>query len=270
MWCWMAFFFQFYRYYLVRAGGRLTWGFCVNSSRRRPTVWLSFLPKYCKYYSSSLSSFVSLAPSQTFRRKPPLTPILNIATCYTCDNDGIWGPCTLGTPCSTVDTGHQVDYPVWGQTNMSNIWCIISHISEWFHLTLNLYAVILEKLSQHFLHETTTPHKHTRDKCYIFPSDNPYRFPAKWDVPRSYKHSIEVVVKDKDSPIDEHDEVNAATCRVKRPVPDDGVKNGHGRAYSYDRQCYDWTPVTQSPNLMEVFKCHKRWKELHLFATSQY
>lgn len=130
MWRWRAFFFRYYGYYLAGAGGSLTWGFCVNSSHRRPTVWLSFLPKSCNYYSSSPWSFASLALSQTYRRKPPLTPVLNIATCYTCDNDGIWGPCTLGTPCSTVGSGHQVDSPVWGQTNMSNIWRNISHISE--------------------------------------------------------------------------------------------------------------------------------------------
>lgn len=44
--------------------------------------------------------------------------------------------------------------------------------------------------------------------------DDPYWFPAKRDASRSYKHSIEVVVKDKDSPVDEHDEVNAASCCV--------------------------------------------------------
>ena len=41
-----------------------------------------------------------------------------------------------------------------------------------------------------------------------------YWSPAKRDVPRSYKHSIEVVVEDKDSPVYEHDEVNAASCSV--------------------------------------------------------
>lgn len=43
---------------------------------------------------------------------------------------------------------------------------------------------------------------------------NTYWFPAKRDASRSNKHSIEVVVKDKDSPVDEHDEVNAASCCV--------------------------------------------------------
>lgn len=42
----------------------------------------------------------------------------------------------------------------------------------------------------------------------------PYWFPAKRNVSRSNKHSIEVVVKYEDSPVDEHDEVNAPPCSV--------------------------------------------------------
>lgn len=62
-------------------------------------------------------------------------------------------------------------------------------------------------------------------------------------VSRANKHSVEVVVQDKDCPVDEHNEVNATPCSVKWPVPDDGVQNGHGRTYSNDRQSYDWSPV---------------------------
>lgn len=42
----------------------------------------------------------------------------------------------------------------------------------------------------------------------------PYWFPAKRNVSRSNKHSVEVVVKYEDSPVDEHDEVNAPPCSV--------------------------------------------------------
>ena len=93
-------------------------------------------------------------------------------------------------------------------------------------------------------------------KAFILTEDS-YWFPAERDVSRSNKHGIEVVVEDEDSPVDEHEEVNAASCSVEWPVPDNGVQNCHGRAYSNDRQGYDWTPVAQSPNLMEVLKCHK-------------
>lgn len=43
---------------------------------------------------------------------------------------------------------------------------------------------------------------------------NPYWFPSEGDVSRSNKHSVEVVVENEDSPVEEHDEVNAATCSV--------------------------------------------------------
>lgn len=85
----------------------------------------------------------------------------------------------------------------------------------------------------------------------------PYWFPAKRDVPRSNKHSIEVVVQDENSPVEEHYEVDAASCSVQRPVPDNGIQNCHGGAYSNNRQGYDWPPVAQSPNLMEALQCHK-------------
>ncbi len=41
-----------------------------------------------------------------------------------------------------------------------------------------------------------------------------YWFPAKRNVSRSNEHSVEVVVEDENSPVDEHDEVNAASCCV--------------------------------------------------------
>lgn len=44
--------------------------------------------------------------------------------------------------------------------------------------------------------------------------EDPYWFPAKRDVARSNKHCIKVVVEDEDSPVDEHEEVNAASCSV--------------------------------------------------------
>lgn len=83
------------------------------------------------------------------------------------------------------------------------------------------------------------------------------------NVSWSDKHSIEVVVENEHSPVDEHDEVNAAPCSVQGPVPDNRVQHCHGWAYGDDRQCYDWAPVAQPPNLMEVLKCHKSWQELH-------
>lgn len=79
-----------------------------------------------------------------------------------------------------------------------------------------------------------------------------YWFPSKRDVPRSNKHSIEVVVQDENSPVEEHDEIDAASCSVQWPVPDNRVKNCHSGAYSNNGQGYDWPPVAQSSNLMEA------------------
>lgn len=42
---------------------------------------------------------------------------IKMVTCYTCDSGEIWGPCTLGTLCSTAGTGYHVDSPVVGKTN---------------------------------------------------------------------------------------------------------------------------------------------------------
>lgn len=44
-----------------------------------------------------------------------------VATCYTCDNGGIWGPCSLDTLCSTVDTGCPVDSPVSRQIETNTV-----------------------------------------------------------------------------------------------------------------------------------------------------
>lgn len=41
---------------------------------------------------------------------------------------------------------------------------------------------------------------------------NSYWFPAKRNISRPNKHGVEVVVEDKNSPVYEHEEVNAA-CR---------------------------------------------------------
>lgn len=48
----------------------------------------------------------------------------------------------------------------------------------------------------------------------LYLTEDPYWFPAKRNVSRSNKHRIEVVVEDEDSPVDEHEEVNAAPCSV--------------------------------------------------------
>lgn len=101
-------------------------------------------------YSSSLCSFNFLGLSHKGGRAPSLTLVINIGTCYTCDNGGIWGPCTLGTLCSTVNTGYHVDSPVSGQTNMSNVWYNINPMIKWFHLTSNL-GNFADKVTLHYL-----------------------------------------------------------------------------------------------------------------------
>lgn len=116
---------------------------------------------------------------------------------------------------------------------------------------------ILQTLSRNFTANQPF-NQHTADT---------YRFPAERNVSRPYKHRIEVVVKDQDSPVDEHKKVDAAPCSVKRPVPNDWVQNRHGGTYSNDRQCYNRTPVAQSPNLMEVLERYKSWQEVHVPAS---
>lgn len=73
---------------------------------------------------------------------------------------------------------------------------------------------ILQTWSQPVLH-IIYMNKHQRQMLQAFIRiEDPYWFPAKRDVPWSNKHSVEVVVEDEDSPVDEHDEINAAPCSV--------------------------------------------------------
>ncbi len=58
--------------------------------------------------------------------------------------------------------------------------------------------------------------------CWNSPKQT-YRFPLQRNVTRANKHGIKVVVKNEDGPVNEHDEVDAASCGVQWPVPDYGV-----------------------------------------------
>lgn len=113
----------------------------TNTAHKPAVVWCAgnSLVIFQRCLCALLFSFEA---SHTGERKPPLTWVINVATCYTCDNDEIWGPCTLGTPCSTVGTGHPVDSPVFGiKKNALNVW---RNIFQW------LKGFIL-----HYLHEQT-------------------------------------------------------------------------------------------------------------------
>lgn len=72
---------------------------------------------------------------------------------------------------------------------------------KWSHSSLHATKLLFK------LNTKQTPVKKVMGLC-------PYWFPAKRDVTRSNKHSVEVVVEDEDSPVDEHDEINAASCSV--------------------------------------------------------
>lgn len=119
--------------------------------------------------------------------------IMNKVTFYICDSDEIWGPCILGTLGRTAGTGYHADFPVLGE----------------------IYTLKNKKggLCKTYSHDFKANQPFTQHKA------DTYWFPAKRNVSRPYKHSIEVVVKDEDSPVDEHNKVDASSCSVKRPVP---------------------------------------------------
>lgn len=74
-----------------------------------------------------------------------------------------------------------------------------------------------------------------------------HRRPSQRDVARADEHGAEVVVKDHDGPVEEHDEVDAPAGSVQGPVPQGGVGHGSGGAHGHHSQGHQRPPVAQPP-----------------------
>uniref|UniRef100_A0A0K8R460 Putative palmitoyltransferase zdhhc6 n=1 Tax=Ixodes ricinus TaxID=34613 RepID=A0A0K8R460_IXORI len=70
-----------------------------------------------------------------------------------------------------------------------------------------------------------------------------FRFPSQGDKARTNKHSIEVIIKNHDSPVYQHDEIHtSSSCIVKAKYHKHRVNHGHHRTYCYNTKGYNKDP----------------------------